>query len=189
MRPNNSVLKMARLTVLIFLFVVSLSGCAATLKGPEFQIVDPVPDNKALIYIYWTDMWTEGAKRDPMEFTLKMDGKPLTVMIHAGYFKYYVDPGEIHISTHLNFKPLVVGLLDAALAPVERLTLHADPGQIYYIRCVVFPPRENRFVAHNTKLPMMLVEERRGVYELSGAKLLPQINLNDINRSQEDKSN
>lgn len=161
-----------------FILMIFLSGCAATLKGPAFHAVDSVPDNKALVYVYWTDMLTEGAKRDPAEFTLKMDGKPLTVMIHSGYYKLSVDTGKIYLSSHLNFKPLVAGWLEAAMAPTETLTFNADPGQIYYVRCIVSPSLEYR-LAHNLKLSMMLVDERRGVYELSGAKLLPQLIYSD----------
>lgn len=171
-----------------FILIVFLSGCAANLKGTEFQIVDSVPDNKALIYVYWTDMWTEGAKRDPIEFTLKMDEKPLTVMIHAGYFKYYVDPGEIHLSTHLRFKYLVAGLLDVAMAPTATLTLNAEPGRIYFVRCIVFPPLQGRMGTSSAKLSMMSVEERRGAYEMRGAKLLPQKIHSDSDGAQENNS-
>lgn len=77
------------------------------------------------------------------------------------------------------------------MAPTETLTFNADPGQIYYVSCIVSPRLEDRIgrpLAFLTKLSMGPAEGKRGVYEMRGAKLLPQIIYRESARPQENNS-
>lgn len=154
-------------SMLYIIFVgIFLSGCSATLKGPKFQPISYVSEDKALIHIYWTDNPPYGLRQSSLKFTIKIDETPITIMKHGGYFNLYVGPGEIKLCSHVNFKFMSVGLLDVALAGTPKLTFQAEPGQTYYVRCSKG--------GHNA-LTMTLVEKRRGIYEIREAKLLPQL--------------
>ena len=152
---------------LVGLFVLFLiTGCATTIKGPVFHPVGNVPENKSLVYIYWTD---KAARIKGIDFSIKANGESLTDMRHGGYYQYFSDPGTLELSSHVNFKFMAVGLLDVAMAPTEKLEIDIDGGGTYYVRCISHGAN-----AFNYALTMMLVDKERGEYEIREAKLLPK---------------
>lgn len=149
----------------ISLFILFfLTGCAAmapTLKGPVFKQLDVLPKDKAVIYIYRTGMDHKG-----INFSIKANGEDITTMKSGGYYQYYAAPGMLNLSSHVNFKFLMVGLLDIAMAPKKKLDINIEANKVYYVRCI-------SGYTGSYVLNMMLVEAERGEFEIRGAKLLP----------------
>ena len=159
---------MRRLIALFFLSLMLLSGCI-TLTGPVFQPTEPVAD-KALIYLYWTDLHV--GRTGTLNFSIKANSEEITTMYSGGFYTYYAPPGVLKFESHLNFGFMSAGLLDVALAPTQRLKLDVEAGETYFVRCV------DTFMPRGRALLMFVVDEKRGLYEMRGAKKLsdPQKN-------------
>ena len=145
-----------------------LSGCATPpLKGAAFHLIENIPENKSVVYVYWTD---DAAQIKGIDFSISANGEPITDMRHGGYYPIIAEPGKLELSSHVNFKFMAVGALDVAMAPTKTLVINVDKGKEYYVRCVSYGGGN----AFNYALDMRVNDKNWGRYELRGAKLLPR---------------
>ena len=151
--------------ILLFSLFFTLIGCATALKGESFKNADTIPNGKAIVYFYWTDFPDTKTRID---YSLFANGHKITDMKHGGVFEYIAPEGTLEFTTNVNPTFMAVGILDAMMAPKGKLSLKVEPGHAYYVRCV-----SNGLSASNYNLVMMQVDEKRGLYELRGSKLLP----------------
>ena len=78
----------------------------------------------------------------------------------------------LKLSSIVNFKFLMVGLLDIAMAPKKKLDINVEANKVYYVRCI-------SGYTGSYFLNMMSVEAERGEFEIRGAKLLPDNKSNN----------
>lgn len=149
-------------------FVIALCGCAAGLKGPNFQAITDISEDKALIYVYWPD---EDLRT---EFAIKANQVRITTLKNGGYFAYETEPGEIKLSANVNFKMFVTGALEAATAPSTDLNINVEPRLTYYVKCSGLAPKFlSLSMTHGQRLGMSLVPEGPGAAQIQYCKLLP----------------
>lgn len=156
------------------MLILVSTGCATTLKGPIYKPADITPGDKAIIYLYWTDTADENAKK--IEYMIQANKKYVTQMVYGGYYQIICAPEtdfeDVEISSHVTFKPMIVGILDIPLAPTNKLTLSVQRGKVYFVRCNFtgtpgFP--------YTYGLSMRLIpDEKIANHDISEAKLLPE---------------
>jgi len=78
--------------IISFIFLVS---CSASKFGPTFQPKSIVPQDKALIYIYWTD---GSSMNKSSEFSIYANDDHITTLKYGGYFLYEATPGKLELS-------------------------------------------------------------------------------------------
>lgn len=173
------------LILIIWLLYIFFIGCAPTLKGEVFKEATEIPADESIIYLYWTD---EANKKcmSSLSYSIIVNEEVITDMIFGGYYKISTKDTNLKISTDYNQNSLAntVGALDLVfgtgagavsamnLAGTKNtnICLNTHPGNAYFIRC---------FGIHSIncqgsrKLLMKQVDNRRGIYEIRGAKLLP----------------
>lgn len=150
----------------VVLAVILLSGCATTLTGPNFKSVESVPTDGGLVYVYWTDRPESSIRQD---FDMLANGAAFTTIKHGGYFAYNAKPGPMDLEASVNFSFGSMGALDVGLTFNEHVNFNIENGNTYFVRCTMAGGKGQR------KLPMKLVDEKRGLFEIKKAKLLPPI--------------
>ena len=158
------------ISLFILFFLAGCAGIGPTLKGPVCKPLDVLPKDKAIIYIYRTEK-IEAHKG--INFSIKANGEDITTMKSDGYYQYYATPGMLNLSSLVNFKFLLVGLLDVVMAPKKKLDINVEANKVYYVRCNM------SYEIGSYVLYMMSVEAERGEYEIRGAKLLPDNKSNN----------
>lgn len=154
-------------SLICFLILTYFLGCAPTLKGDIFKEIGDIPNDESVIFIYWTNAVDEKCKA---EFSLKVNRELITDMAYGGYFKYSTSEDFLTFETHVNFKFMVVGALDAAMVNSRKLSGNALPGKVYFVRCSLI--RLNSAAPGQLQLAMKSVDKKRGLYEIRGAKLI-----------------
>ena len=90
-----------------------------------------MPKDKAIIYVYRT----EKIDHKGINFSIKANGEDITTMKSGGYYQYYATPGMLNLSSLVNFKFLLVGLLEVVMAPKKKLDINVEANKVYYVRC------------------------------------------------------
>jgi len=106
-----------------------LAGCTSTLEGPAFRPISDRPQDKAVLYVFWPD------RRIGTQFTIKANDNQVGTLINGGYLPYIVEPGEIILTSKVQFKYGATGVLDAAMAPTTDFKLNVEGGKNYFVRC------------------------------------------------------
>ncbi len=136
-----------RLTGIItaVLVVSLLVSCA-----PRFQKVGPVPEGKALVYIYRPMKFFHGG----LDYVIYANGFKAGVLYNGGYIPFRTKPGRIQFS--------------ARTEVTSYVTLDVERGGSYYIRCVV-----HRGILKG-RPHLTLVEKSVGEREIRKCKLKKQ---------------
>ena len=166
----------ARLSSPFFVLFLTtmLFGCVVPsppelVKGPAFEPVVGVPDDKALVYMFWP------YESYRTEFDITANGKRVGVLRSSGYFPFVADAGEINLAAKVNFKLLVTGALTVAVAPSTYLTISVDPGGVYYVKGAALEPTPAFIgVSKGQRLGMTLETEEIGKQSIEQCcRLLP----------------
>lgn len=94
-----------------------LSGCGGAKLGGAYKKIEPVPSDKALIYIYRIPAFVGGI----YSVGIAVNEKEITALPEGGFYPYLADPGEVEISTK------------AAISRGESVTVEGKGGQTYYL--------------------------------------------------------
>lgn len=118
------------LTTTIILLPLSLAaGCSAT--GKTFTL-EPVPDDKARVYIYRNESTFGGV----VSWELFANDRPLTHVVNGGYYAHEVEPGSVEYKQLKNVTPLLASMyvVNRLLRDTKPLyTLNAAPGNEYFL--------------------------------------------------------
>lgn len=169
---------------LVLLFVTFLSGCSQNIKGVYFQPLANIPQDKAVIYIYWTDKGDiPGAHR--VSYSLKANSENIVTMKSGGYYPLVVPTGTVKLSTKVNFNFPLVPAANQAGAPVEELEITVRPNHSYYVRCI---SRQHKGLLLNSyTLSMTLLDDaKRAKSEMRSAKQLNGENTDQTALTQND---
>jgi len=133
--------------ILAFYCILFLSGCATGLVvvGPAFQPVSNIPNDKAVVYIYWPEeyyylMFPNAGSQAKTQYTLTTNGIELGTLLNGGYFAYLAEPGSLELTEKVQFKFGATGTLDVLLTPEKNIIIDVGCGKNYYIRCSLDAP-------------------------------------------------
>jgi len=155
------------IAAILCLAIVMMYGCAGSLKGPAFQAVTSIPENKAVIYLYWPD------EDLGTQFTIKANDEHVITLKNEGYIPFFVTPDSVDLSAKVQFKLFKTGLLEAAAAPTTHFKLKTEAGGTYYVKCSGMAPKFlSLSTTHGQRLGMALVTHDIGAFEIQACKLL-----------------
>ena len=129
MLPKSSKLLLPVLSGITFL----LQGCAT---GIPFSGLAPIPENRALLYLYREARMLGAAGSNE----IYINGKPTVNLKSGGYFVVDIEPGPVAISHRAAISvPLLLTLVDRALEPEKKpkVTFTAEANHIYYVEGVL----------------------------------------------------
>jgi hypothetical protein len=120
---------MRRVEILLLALIL---GCAGT-PGPAFLPLPPIPDDRAVVYIYRSSTSKEG--RAPFE--VYVNGRRAADLPEDAYVQLVTRPGRLHLSAHRGLDPAMV-----ARSPVtplmkpsrDLLVLEVAAGESHYVR-------------------------------------------------------
>jgi hypothetical protein len=100
-----------------------LISCAYTMLGAPYKGIDNIPENKGLIYFYWTNdaRYSEYYGKN---FQLHIDNQFACYVTPGGYSPYFTDPGNHHVQ--LKFALYT--------PPTHQTDLEIKAGQAYYVK-------------------------------------------------------
>jgi hypothetical protein len=131
MFPKSLKLLLTVLSGITFL----LQGCAT---GIPFSGLAPIPENRALLYLYREGQITGAAGSNE----IYINGKPTVDLKSGGYFVAAVDPGPVAIShrptypwTSFVLPIAAIIAVDRALEPEKKpkITFTAEANHVYYV--------------------------------------------------------
>ena len=109
-------------------FVRAIGGPPPAPKGPTTFVEEPIPDGKAIIYIYNTVPQPFAMKGWGSVMVFSKNG-PLTVLPMSSYFTFITDPGTVDLW-------VVAGQVGGQYAPgmiARKLSMEAIAGQASYL--------------------------------------------------------
>lgn len=146
MFPKSSTLLLTVLSGITFL----LQGCAT---GIPFSGLTPIPENRALLYLYREARITGAAGSNE----IYINGKPTVDLKSGGYFVVVIDPGPVVISFRpaLPVLPSLLHLVERALEPEKKpiVTFTAEANHVYYVEGMIAGKIELR--DHGTAFPVL----------------------------------
>ena len=118
-----------------------LQGCATS--GPEFKEVSPLPDGRALIYLYRESRMLGAAG----SFTIFLNSNTLVELKNGAYIPVVVEPGPTVLSHRPAFSAINAIPWVAALTAISRSTvdwekegavaIDAEPNKTYFVQWVI----------------------------------------------------
>ncbi len=141
-------------TVLLFIF----QACSSTPGGPVFAPYGPVPNDKALFYVYRQEVF----KDRRVLFEVLVNGELVADMMNGGYITYLAEPGKIEISTRLK-KDLMTSM-ESFLTAEQAAVIEVEAGRTYYMR-----------INYVDKKHILPVPAETGLQEISGLHLNPPL--------------
>lgn len=133
------------------LLVALLSGCASL--GPAYQIVEAIPPEKGLVYIYRPSSFVGGG----VSYDVKVGENPIITLYNGGYYPYFSAPGEVEFWAKTESKSAV--------------TLDVKAGETYFVKGTVG-------VGLLVGRPhLTVVDNGIGAVEIAGCKLIPEKEL------------
>ena len=105
--------------LLVFLLILTIPACSTGATGPFFQKLESTEQGMALVYLFapWN---IEPTKAYP----IKANGEPVLKLVDGGYYPFRVTPGTVTFEIETTARENI---------PV---TLHAEPGQTYFVRAI-----------------------------------------------------
>lgn len=123
-------------------------GCASLEK--PFEPVPPVPQDKALVYIYRQPSFIGGG----VYYTVNAGKQPLRKLYNGGYFPFVADPGEVELWAETESR--------------SSVTLDLKPGETKYVKGTV----GIGFIVGRPTLSV--VDAAVGAVEIKECKLVPE---------------
>src|SRR5882724_3666452 len=123
MLPKSSKLLLTVLSGITFL----LQGCAS---GIPFSGLAPIPENRALLYLYREGRIVGAAGSNE----IYVNGKPTVDLKSGGYFVVDIDAGPVAIS-HRPAEYTLLNVIDRALEPEKtpKVTFTAEVNRVYFV--------------------------------------------------------
>ena len=103
--------------VLLFLSMLAISSCVT--RGPFFQELEPQEQGMAIIYLF--AQWNIAANS---LYPIKANGDPLVKLVDGEYYPFRIAPGDVTFE------------IDTTAREKERLVLHAESGQTYFVQVI-----------------------------------------------------
>lgn len=100
----------------IFCLIASLGFGCATAKGPIFQAIEQIPQEKGVVYVYRPDSFVGAA----VHYDVYAGDIKLCDLVRGGYCSYLARPGELEIWGKTEAKGSV--------------TVDVKAGQEYYVK-------------------------------------------------------
>ena len=122
----------------------ALAGCAT---GPAFQALEPVPTDRAQLYVYRPLAFASSV----VIHKVRIDGQASALNLANGsWLRVVLSPGPhtVSVATYLNFSPASCGAVQVSLAPgetafvanVQKMT--QGPNRQYIVCTTVSKPRD-----------------------------------------------
>ena len=145
-------------------------------KGQDFKPVGPRWDfeHNALLYVYRpSSKWADDEFEAP---SFNVNDKRLFNIKGGAYTWYELIPGDYDVVMRRGLFG-IEGFNDIVLKKISEFALHAEAGEVYYLRySEIDPPKENEEHQHRVAKigdgPLQLVSAELALDELSATKML-----------------
>lgn len=146
--------------LLLFIFFV---GCSyPKLEGPNFKPLTDLPEDKALIYIYWVDEYDPYGNNLQTQYTLEANGIVVGTIKNGGYIPYFFNGTEVELTAFGS----------SGFFSLSSYNFSVENGKVYYIACTTLISDKMGGAMYLNQLQMEIVSKIRGSAEIQGCKLI-----------------